>query len=401
MESIILTIIITFGVSSPAQILEEAAKDFRDPAKTQLYLDTLAGMDLTDSEKARYHHYQGYVHSQNNDIARAIVNYRESIRYYEALEAKAPGKNTEDHFYYRISSAYQGLGNLYYHYNSPEMAMDEYEKALKYTPPKYLPGAYYNIALAQNKMGNTEIAVDYSLNSFKLSVEHGDDEFRIKSQIFLGTLLQQSKNYEASLEHLNTALLDDSLTIALETQARNILGITTWMLKDYGSAEHNFNYVVENGNRYYQFIGLLNLCEMNLEQGFVYKSIEVGTKAETQYADLITNLDRAKLYSYISDAYAELNDIKMALEYSNKYRDFTVSFNEKQQAIIDVGQANQIKAVVDNYESELKAAEDRKKSIQANIVVSSIILISFITLIWQQQSKKKKLVKEIENVLLS
>ena len=61
MESIILTISIIIGAFSPTQLLEKMT--FTDLEQAQSQLDSIATMNLTDSEKAKYHFFQGYVHA--------------------------------------------------------------------------------------------------------------------------------------------------------------------------------------------------------------------------------------------------------------------------------------------------------------------------------------------------
>ncbi|CAN0036331.1 unnamed protein product [Chrysoparadoxa australica] len=358
-------------------------------------------MKLSDSDRAKYLFFQGYVYANKHDISRAIINYRESIRYYESTEAKSPGNNTEKYFYYRYYAVHLHLGNLYYTYNSPEMAMEQYEKARKYAPDEYLPSVYYSFALAQEKMGNTQIAIDNLLESFKLSIKHEVNEYRIRSQIMLGQILRDGGKYQESMEHLTSVLLEDSLGVSLEVQARNTLGITTWLMKDYSTAELNFNRILEIGYPRNQFIALENLCEMYLEQGFINKAIEVGTKAEKEYSDQINSPDNAKLFSYLSNAYVAIDNDAKALEYSNKFRNFMLTYYDQQQTVIEDGDAYRIQSVTDNYEKELRAAEDRKLTIQANIAVTSIILLTFLSFLWQQQSKKKKMVRKITEELLA
>ena len=399
MESIILTISIILGVSTPTQLLEKMT--FTDLEQTQLQLDSVAAMNLSDSEKAKCLFFQGYVYAKQNDIQRAIINYRESIRHYESIEAKSPGNNTEELFYYRFHAVHLNIGGLYNAYNSPEMAIDHFEKAMKYAPEEYLPAVHFSYAQAHEKLGETQKAIDNLLESFKLSIEHGVSEYRIKSQIKLGQLLRDDGKYQESKEYLDRVLLEDGLNSSLETYARNTLGITQWLMKDYGAAEFNFKKILEIGQSRNQFIALENLCEMYLEQGFITKSIEAGTNAEMKYMAEINDPQDAKLYTYLSDAYLAVDDNKRALEYSHKFNDFMETFYEQQQAALEDGDAYRIKAVTENYEKELRAAEDRKKTIQANIVVSSIILITFISLVWQQQEKKKKMVRRISEELLA
>ena len=399
MESIILTISIIIGAFSPTQLLEKMT--FTDLEQAQSQLDSIATMNLTDSEKAKYHFFQGYVHAKQNDIQRAIINYRESIRHYESLDAKSPGNNTEELFYYRFYTVHLNIGGLYNTYNSPEIAIDHFEKARKYAPKEHLPVVLFSFAQAHEKLGETQKAIDYLLESFKLSVEHGVSDYKIRSQIKLGQLLSDDGKYQESLEYLDKVLLEDGLSASLEIYARNTLGITQWKMKDYGAAEYNFNQILEIGQPRNQFIALENLCEMYLEQGFVSKSIEAGTNAENKYIGEINSPQDAKLFTFLSDAYLAVNDNRRALEYSNKFNDFMETYYEHQQAALEDGDAYRIKAVTENYEKELKAAEDRKKTIQANIVVSSIILITFVSLIWQQQEKKKKMVRRISEELLA
>ncbi|MBV6643435.1 MAG: hypothetical protein KI791_22125 [Cyclobacteriaceae bacterium] len=399
MESIILTISIILGVSTPTQLLEKMT--FTDLEQTQQQLDSVASMNLSDSEKAKYLFFQGYVYEKQNDIQRAIINYREAIRHYEAIEAKSPGNNTEELFYYRFHAVHQNIGGLYKTYNSPEMALEHFEKAKKYAPKEHLPAVLYSFAQAHEKLGETQKAIDYLLESFKLSVEQGVNEYKIRSQIKLGQLLRNDGKYQESKEYLERVLLEDGLNTSLETHARNTLGITQWLMKDYGAAEFNFKKILEIGQSRNQFIALENLCEMYLEQGFITKSIEAGTNAEMKYMAEINDPQDAKLYTYLSDAYLAVDDNKRALEYSHKFNDFMETFYEQQQAALEDGDAYRIKAVTENYEKELRAAEDRKKTIQANIVVSSIILITFISLVWQQQEKKKKMVRRISEELLA
>ncbi|MEQ8555244.1 MAG: hypothetical protein RIC06_21745 [Cyclobacteriaceae bacterium] len=399
MESIILTISIILGASSPTQLLEKMT--FTDLENTQLQLDSVAAMNLTDSERAKYLFFQGFVYENQNDIQRAIINYRESIRHYEDIEAKSPGNNSEELFYYRFHAVHHNIGRLYNTYNSPEMAIDHFEKALKFAPKKHLPSVLYSFAQAHEKLGETQKTIDYLLESFKLSVEHEVSDYRIRSQIKLGQLLRDDGKYLESLEYLDRVLLEDGLSADLEVQARNTLGITKWLMKDYGAAEYNFKQILEIGKPHSHFITLENLCEMYLEQGFIYKAIEAGTNAEKKYIDQINSPQDAKLYTFLSDAYLAVNDNKRALEYSNKFNDFMETYYEHQQAALEDGDAYRIKAVTENYEKELRAAEDRRKTIQANIVVSSIILITFVSLIWQQQEKKKKMVRRISEELLA
>tara|TARA_Y100001972_G_scaffold124839_1_gene174873 strand:- start:679 stop:1878 length:1200 start_codon:yes stop_codon:yes gene_type:complete len=399
MESIILTISIIIGAFSPTQLLEKMT--FTDLDQAQSQLDSIATMNLTDSEKAKFHFFQGYIYEIQNDIQRAIINYRESIRHYESIEAKSPGDNTEELFYYRYHTVHYNIGGLYNTYNSPEIAIDHFEKAKKYAPAEHLPAVLYSFAQAHEKLGETQKAIDYLLESFKLSVEHGVSDYKIRSQIKLGQLLSDDGKYQESLEYLDKVLLEDSLSASLEFYARNTLGITQWKMKDYGAAEFNFKQILEIGQARNQFVTLENLCEMYLEQGFIYKAIEAGTDAEKKYIDQIINPQDAKLYTFLSDAYLAINDNKRALEYSNKFNDFMETYYERQQAALEDGDAYRIRAVTENYEKELMAAEDRKKTIQANIVVSSIILITFISLIWQQQEKKKKMVRKISEELLA
>jgi len=399
MESIILTISIIIGAFSPTQLLEKMT--FTDLDQAQSQLDSIATMNLTDSEKAKFHFFQGYIYEIQNDIQRAIINYRESIRHYESIEAKSPGNNTEELFYYRYHTVHYNIGGLYNTYNSPEIAIDHFEKAKKYAPTEHLPAVLYSFAQAHEKLGETQKAIDYLLESFKLSVEHGVSNYKIRSQIKLGQLLSDDGKYQESLEYLDKVLLEDSLSANLEIYARNTLGITQWKMEDYGAAEFNFKQILEIGQARNQFVTLENLCEMYLEQGFIYKAIEAGTDAEKKYIDQIINPQDAKLYTFLSDAYLAVDDNKRALEYSNKFNDFMETYYERQQAALEDGDAYRIRAVTENYEKELMAAEDRKKTIQANIVVSSIILITFISLIWQQQEKKKKMVRKISEELLA
>ncbi len=399
MESIILTISIIIGAFSPTQLLEKMT--FTDLELAQSQLDSIATMNLTDSEKAKYHFFQGYIYVKQNDIQRAIINYRESIRHYESIEAKSPGNNTEELFYYRFHMVHLNIGGLYNTYNSPEIAIDHFEKAKKYAPKEHLPTVLYSFAQAHEKLGETQKAIDYLLESFKLSVEHGVNDYRIRSQIKLGQLLRDDGKYQESIEYLDGVLLEDDLTTSLEIYARNTLGITKWLMKDYSAAEFNFKQILEIGQPRNQFVTLENLCEMYLEQGFIRKAIEAGTKAEKDYGDQISNPQDAKLYTFLSNAYLVINDNKMALEYSKKFNDFIETYYEHQQAALEDGDAYRIIAVTENYEKELRAAEERKKTIQANIVVSSIILITFISLIWQQQEKKKKMVRRISEELLA
>ncbi len=399
MESIILTISIIFGAFSPTQLLEKVT--FTDLEKTQQQLDSIAAMDLSDSEKAKYLFFQGFVYEEQNDIQRAIINYRESIRHYESIEERSPGNNTEGLFYYRFHGVHHNIGRLYNTYNSPEMAIEHFGKAMKYAPKEHLPSVLYSFAQAHEKLGETQKAIDYLLESFKLSVDHGVNDYRIRSQIKLGQLLRDDGNYQESLEYLDRALLEGSLSTSLEVYARNNLGITQWLMKDYGAAEFNFRQILEIGQPRNQFVALENLCEMYLEQGYIHKAIEAGTNAEKNYSDQINNPRDAKLYTFLSDAYLAVNDNKRALEYSNKFNDFMETYYEHQQVALEDGDAYRIQAVTENYEKELRAAEDRKKTIQANIVVSSIILITFVSLIWQQQEKKKKMFRKISEELLA
>ncbi len=399
MESIILTISIIIGAFSPTQLLEKMT--FTDLDQAQSQLDSVATMNLTDSEKAKFHFFQGYIYEKQNDIQRAIINYRESIRHYESIEAKSPGNNTEELFYYRFHMVHFNIGGLYNTYNSPEIAIDHFEKAKKYAPTEHLPAVLYSFAQAQEKLGETQTAIDYLLESFKLSVEHGVNHYKIKSQIKLGQLLRDNGNFEESLEYMDRVLGDENLNASLEVYARNNLGITQWLMKDYVAAELNFKQILEIGQPRNQFVTLENLCEMYLEQGFIQKAIEAGTKAEKDYSDQISNPQDAKLFTFLSDAYLAVNDNKRALEYSNKFNDYMETFYEYQQAALEDGDAYRIIAVTENYEKELRAAEERKKTIQANIVASSIILITFISLIWQQQEKKKKMVRRISEELLA
>ena len=383
--------------STPTELLKNASRSIRqhDLVEAQQYLDSAKKVKLSDFEKARFFHNQAYVYDRHNNLSEALINYYEALRFLES------SGNKSDDARYMLTWVNTSIGRIYYHYSNHELAIKYYNESLKHATNQEKSKLIYNIALSQSRLGLTKEATEGLLEAFKICVEYDQTDLKADIQIKIGTMLRESHDYDTSLKYLSDALSSDTLSSQTLAKAHNNFAITAWKMNDFVTAQKHFEHTIDIGDPKYQFVALQNLAEMYVEQGLYYKSIDVGSRAVEQFPDQINNPENLKLFTYLSNAYEAIGDFQSALAYSNKFEEKMVSYYDQQMASADSDDAYWIQMVTENYFKEVEAQEDRKKSLQANIIITSIILITFISLIWYQQSKKQKMVKKIAEELLA
>lgn len=384
-------------LSSPTELIRNASKSSgqNNFEKAQQYLDSAKSMRMSDFEEARFFHNQGYIFEHQHKLPDALLNFHEALRHL-----KSSGEESDDARYLEMA-VNQSIGNIYYHYNSDELAIEYYNQALELANPSEKSEPLYNIALSQNRSGSYDDAVESLLEAFKLTVNYNQKSMKAMVLIKLGAMHMESGKLEAAAKYLNDALLIDSISSDIQAKAHNNYAITSWKLGDYHTSNKHFEKAVQIGNSYFQFIALQNLCEMYLEQGILDKSIDVGSKAEELLSQQISGPENLIVYSFMANAYQALGDYQSALNYSKRFNSEMIDYYKKQQASIDTDDANRIKMVTENYELKVQQIKDRETSILINVAISSTILLTLLTLIWQQQNKKKKMVRKIEEELLA
>ncbi len=396
MESIIFTIILSLSVSSPKQLLERITQSLMDTGHSQVLLDSVEQMDLSDSEQARYFLLQGYIYDTENKLSEALLNYHESLRYM-----KRSGINSEESKY-ATSSLLNNIGRIYFHYSNQDLALKYYRESLQYTNENEKGSTLYNIALSQSMLENNKEAISTLLDAFTICSKYDQIDWQAKIQMKIGSILRISGDKDKSIEYFSKVINQEAdLNKRLVAQAHNQLGITYWEKDKPEIAEKHFTRALDQNISSEKYLALLNLCEMHLQYGLYYRALEIGREAEQIIQEQISNPENLKLYTFISKAYEAIDEYSRALSYSNKYQEETLSYYNQQTATIDTDEAYWIQMVTDNYFTKVKSIEDKKNSIVANIIVTVTILIAFISFLWYQQAKKKKMVKKISEELLA
>ncbi len=384
-------------LSSPSELLEKASGSLRehDLLKAQQYLDSAREMNLTEFEETKLFANQGYIFLEQNRLSEALLKFHESLRFLEESGEKSEVTR------YMFTWINNNIGAIYYHYSNFELAIKYYDESLKHAIESERGELLYNLALSQSRMGLSEEAIDNLGQAFKLCVEYDQNLMKAEIQIKIGTMMRESGNYEESARYLNNVLSSDSLPSGTLAKAHNNYAITAWKNGDYSTAQLHFNKTTEIGDSKFQFQAFQNLSELYLEQGMIIKSIEAGIKAEELLDDQINNPENLKLYAHLSNAYESLGDHETALRYSRDFNDQMLDYYQREEASLDADDAYRIQMITENYELKVQQIEERRITIMVNILISSIILITMLLLIWQQQTKKNKMVREITEELLA
>jgi len=193
---------------------------------------------------ARAHVNIGYAYDRLERKKESVKHYEEALKIYRRLN-----------FRRGINQCITNLGAIYYDLNEYKVAEGYFTQVLenlKETPNDQLGlgGVFYSLGNVSWKLGNTKKAFNYYRQSLAIREKIGDINGIGLSNLGLGLLYNDSKNYKKAIQHLNIAVENNQKlknvyqeSVALRAIAESHLG-----LKDYKKAEEYASLALEKAN---------------------------------------------------------------------------------------------------------------------------------------------------------
>lgn len=298
-------------------------------------------------EKAKQYSYQGLkeAHAINYEtgISRALVNVgynnldyhkNDSAAYY-FKEAVNYAKSIADTV--GIANAFNALGNLQLQISDFKSAASSYNDALFYQEKignaEGVTSAYNNIGKTLEKAGSFDKAIEYYLKALKINKENKLERKVALNLLNISMAYVYQKDYNMPIPYLEEAgaLPILKTNLSLQSNYTNQLGLLKIELREYDSAIHFFNKVIElNKQRGVSYATALhNMSEAYFLKGDYSKAYAIAKEGLDMKRE---GGDKASIIfslHFLARIHNELEQHKTALEYSQEAYNLSRDINHK------------------------------------------------------------------------
>ena len=321
-----------------------------------------------------------------------------------------------------MADAYRDMADLNMKYEDYSEAIGLYRKSLELLSIYPLKSAY--------AFNDSSIIIKSQEVTFDLAVSYLGHELYEESEKLIYDLLQQKlyseypgrhgllnelgvvkraqKQYFEAIE-LFMEVVDDSLANIVDVEiCMNNIGITYQRMREYRLAEYWIGRSVEVvrglGNSESEFISLMNLGEVLLEQQKHEKALQYFLKAEdlmgfaTHY-----NLDYAPFYIYdwISRTYDSLGMTQLSKAYALTFNNSLENHKRSGTVLMAAREKASFHSLIQSLKESAIRKELEHKGKVYTVIISltcSGFIIAFF--LWRRRAKRRQMFKQLKGILL-
>lgn len=306
----------------------------------QNILATISVDKMSTKQKSLYHYIKADLLDEKNQQLSALVNYLESLRYTKEI-----GDKKTEH------SLYKNIGRIFYFYESHDISISYYNKALELAESDDKRGRiHYNLGFSYNAKKEFDLAIEH----FK-KAEELVESISMKAQIlnYMGHTYTDYGQYDKA----EKILLE---CIALEEEET--------MVHAYHNLGYNYQVMGETELALEYYDKALNEKEDHfiayLMKGVLIQSEEVLLKAESLYASTKKEQRNLEVYYWLSIVTGDQT-------YLSDYKREVDQFIADSKKAMELLNQNQIGLLVENYEKEVKLEE--KEVIKNYLIKGGIV----------------------------